>query len=540
MTHPRITSSSIARSQRLKSNTRAGLILTTLMLMVAMTATPAAAQTYTVLYHFDGTTATQPSGTLAQGRDGNLYGTAGSSTGGVVFKITPDGAFRVIYNFGGNGGAPSDGLTLGYSTDGSLYGTAAGYGETLSTIFKITPHGNLTTLHTFSNYLNGPTAYASPILGSDGSFYGMTTISAGVAYKISPSGTYTEFAKAGLFDQGYNRLLPGTDGVWYGVASQEVFKLTSGLPRSLYTFHFQHSFNYAVVEGPNGNLYGTTSAGGSNNVGEVYELTPQGSVTVLHNFGAESDGVSPLAGLVLASDGNFYGVTGGGGSANPGTLFRVSPTGQYSVVQGVTPMDGREHQATLMQHTNGKLYGVAYSQNLDDHQGVVYSLDLGLPPFVKVVPTSGKVGTIITILGQGFTGVGATHDVSFNGIPALWVEGFPTYLKAAVPGGATTGPVTVTTLAGTLTSNQPFRVHPVILSVTPGTGAAGTPVVITGTSFTETTKLTFGGGKAAAAFTVDSDTQVTATVPAGAPTGYIVLTTAGGRSRSPETFTVTP
>jgi len=109
-----------------------------------------------------------------------------------------------------------------------------------------------------------------------------------------------------------------------------------------------------------------------------------------------------------------------------------------------------------------------------------------------------------------------------------------------VPSGATTGSVTVTTASGTLTSNHEFRVHPVVLTVAPATGAAGTPVVITGSSFTQTTKVTFGGGKAAATFTVDSDTQVTATVPAGAPSGYIVLTTEGGRSRSPDIFTVTP
>jgi hypothetical protein len=115
-----------------------------------------------------------------------------------------------------------------------------------------------------------------------------------------------------------------------------------------------------------------------------------------------------------------------------------------------------------------------------------------------------------------------------------------TYLTAMVPSGATTGSVTVATPTGTLTSNHEFRVHPVILIVTPASALAGTPVVITGTSFTQTTKVTFGGGNAAATFTVDSDSQVTATVPAGASTGYIVLTTAGGKSRSPDRFTIAP
>src|SRR5450755_3072759 len=288
MTHPRIAFSKIAHSLGLKSNIRAGLILTTLMLMVAIAATPAAAQTYTVLYNFDGITATQPSGTLVQGRDGNLYGTTqsgGSSIWGVVFKITPDGALKVVYNFDGvHGGYPSDGLTLG--NDGNLYGTAAGSvgaggGGYPSTIFKITPRGNLTTLYTFSGDYANAGAYASPILGSDGNFYVLST--GGVAFKISPSGTFTEFGNSLAFHAGYDRLLQGTDGIFYfpaeGSSAGEIDKLTSGLARKLYTFHHNDgAIPYAVIEGPNGNLYGTTREGGSYGVGEVYELTPQGSL----------------------------------------------------------------------------------------------------------------------------------------------------------------------------------------------------------------------------------------------------------------------
>jgi expansin (peptidoglycan-binding protein) len=114
-----------------------------------------------------------------------------------------------------------------------------------------------------------------------------------------------------------------------------------------------------------------------------------------------------------------------------------------------------------------------------------------------------------------------------------------TYLTAVVPANATTGSVTVTTPGGTLTSNKVFRVTPAILSFSPTSGPVGTPVTITGTSFTGTTKVTFSGVKATT-FTVDSDTQITATVPTGAKTGKIAIVTPGGTAVSKDIFTVTP
>jgi hypothetical protein len=145
-------------------------------------------------------------------------------------------------------------------------------------------------------------------------------------------------------------------------------------------------------------------------------------------------------------------------------------------------------------------------------------------------------GASIGILGQGFTG---TTAVSFNGTPATFTVSSPTYLTATVPNGATTGSVTVTTPSGKLTSSHKFRVTPVILSFSPTTGSVGTSVVITGTSLLQTTKVTFGG-VGATAFTVNSDTQVTATVPTGAKTGKIGITTQGGTAQSATNFTVTP
>jgi hypothetical protein len=116
---------------------------------------------------------------------------------------------------------------------------------------------------------------------------------------------------------------------------------------------------------------------------------------------------------------------------------------------------GAGPESIPMQHTNGKIYGLAGGGTYD--WGVVYSLDLGLGQFVRLVSTLGKVGKTIGVLGQGLTG---TTEVSFNGVPASFVVNSDTYLRAIVPDGATTGFVTVTTPGGTLTSNQQFGVKP--------------------------------------------------------------------------------
>jgi uncharacterized repeat protein (TIGR03803 family) len=518
MTHPRITSSKIAHSPRLKSNVRAGLILGTLMLMVAMAATPAAAQTYTVLHKFNGMDGMTPQGVLAEGRDGNLYGTtlSGSNWGvdgnrwGVVFRITPTGKLAVLHQFDHvHGSSPYSGLTLG--TDGSFFGTTALGGDTscdpgldgCGTVFKITSSGSFTVIHSFTLGTGGINPRAPLIQADDGSFYGTTpevnvpTHPPGIAYKITPSGNLTVLAS--IPGGSGAPLLQGTDGNFYGTSPTylvnslgDVYKITpKGIVTTIYDFEDGQVGarpDTPLIQGDEGNFYGT-AMGGISGLGVVYKLTPQGAITLLHNFpdpNYPNDGSSPV-GLFQATDGT-YGVTCGGGSAGAGVLFQITRAGGYSILYNFPR--GECPSSIPMQHTNGKIYGLASSGGIA-HEGTVYSLDLGLAPFVRLVSTSGKVGTSITILGQGFTGA---TDVAFNGTPATFKVWSDTFLKATVPSGATTGPVTVTTPTGTLTSNHPFRVHPVIRSVTPGTGAAGTPVVITGTSFTQTTKVTFGGG----------------------------------------------
>jgi uncharacterized repeat protein (TIGR03803 family) len=538
------------------------IILRLLALAIFAATTIGHAQTFSVLYNFE-TNAKDPSnpsseGIIAQGRDGNLYSTAvagGASGYGAMFKIKPGGTLTVPVSFDAAHGVPFSGLTLG--TDGNFYGTTANGGTSnLGTVFKVSPSGTLIVLHNFTGG-DGSSPQAPPIQGTDGNFYGTTQSGGtntyyGTVYKITPTGTLTTlYSFDGIVGQApFAPLAQGTDGNFYGTTQLAgknnfgvIFRITaSGKITVIYNFDGTHggpSFS-PVVQGSDGSFYGTTSSGGTKGgYGVVFKITPTGKLTVLHNINGTTDGGVPYAGLVQATDGNLYGVNFQGGKNDQGTIFRISPTKPYpyKVVYEFDGTTGAQPDVTLAQHTNGILYGDTEYGGIGNMGccGVFYSLNIGAAPFVSLVSTSAKVGKVVEILGQGFTG---TTGVSFNGTAASFKVSSDTYLTATVPNSATTGSVTVKTPGRTLTSNKTFRVTPQILSFKPPGGPVGTVVTITGVSLTQATKVAFGG-VAATNFTVNSDTQVTATVPTGAKTGKIAITTPGGVPISPGAFTVT-
>ena len=541
-------------------------VLAVAIIIVTASTTTVHAQTYTDLYNL-GSNSGDPEtpawiGLFAQGRDGNLYSTStngglNNNNEGAVFQLSPSGTMTRLWSFDStnkiNSGAyPYSGLTLG--TDGNFYGTTyAGGSAGFGTIFKVTASGKITTLYSFTGF--NCCAYAAPIEGFDGNYYGTTSDGGGevfgTVYKMTPAGKVTFIY---TFDGTYRypaALTLGTDGNFYGTILGGsaapyggMFKITPGGKLTvLYTFtDFGGDPKGMIIQAKDGNFYGTAAKGGVNAEGAVYKMTPAGAVTILHSF-SENDGMGlfPEAGLVQATDGKFYGATGSNESS--GVLFQITSTGKYTVLLNLTNTTGKypgaNPQVALFQHTNGTLYGDTYGGGTGKlcFCGVLYSLGMKLGPFVSFVGPlfEGKVGKTIEILGQGFTGA---SKVSFHGVAATFTVVSDTYLTAVVPSAATTGSVTVTTPGGTLTSNKIFRVAPAILSFNPTSGSVGTQVTITGTSFTGATKVTFGGVKATT-FSVDSGTQITATVPTGAKTGKIQVTTPGGIATSATTFTVT-
>lgn len=531
-------------------------MLASLILLVAA-ATAATAQTYTDLYNF-GTHSGDPasptySGIIAQGRDGNLYSTApygGAYNDGAVFMITPTGTLTVVHSFDGTDGAnPWAGLTLG--TDGNFYGVTFNGGKFgFGTIYSITSEGSLKTLHSFTNRTDAAASISPPIEGIDGNFYGTADgpglFSNGVVYRLTPSGvfttlhTFTGGIDGPLGSHPDAALVQGSNGDFYGTTYWggtngygTIFRVGPGDDfEVLFNFsQFDQNPEAAMIQGSDGTFYGTTTEYA--NGGIVFRIADPGRLTILHNFDLTAG--TPYAGLVQATDGFFYGTTASARYTLGPTIYRISSTGAFATLYDFESATGVGSVSTQVQHTNGLLYGDTTNGGTYG-LGVFYSFNVGLGPFVTFVTNSRAVGQTVEILGQGFLDATA---VSFNGTPAVFTVDSDTYMTATVPAGATTGYITVTEPSGTLNSNKIFRVLPQIFSFTPPSGPVGTAVVITGESLTGASAVSMAC-KELMQYTVDSDTQITAILPAGATTGKIAVRTPGGRVESAATFTVTP
>ena len=250
----------------------------------------------TELYGFSGRgDGAYPYSGLALGSDGSLYGTTyqgGANNDGTVFKITPSGTLTTLHAFGGSDGAyPYAGLLLG--TDGNLYGTTyQGGGGGGGTVFKVTPSGALTSLHSFGGS-DGAYPYSGLALGSDGNLYGTTyeggSNNEGTVFNITPSGTLTTLHAFG-----------GSDGA------------------------YPHA---GLLLGTDGNFYGTTNQGGANNGGSAFKLAAGNTLTTLYSFRGGFDGYLPSAGLVQGTDGNLYGTTVYQGGCGSGNVYEISLSG---------------------------------------------------------------------------------------------------------------------------------------------------------------------------------------------------------------------
>ncbi|HEY3662889.1 MAG TPA: choice-of-anchor tandem repeat GloVer-containing protein [Chthoniobacterales bacterium] len=346
-------------------------LLVTALLATAFIVLPHSARaqtpTITVLHDFTRLDGSYPTNGLLLASDGNFYGTTptggpGTFTGadyGTVFRITQAGVFTNLVNFTSDNGTnpyapPIEG------SDGDLYGTTAGGGPLgptrNGTVFKMTKAGVLTTLLEFpydpttDTFPNGLSPQAALVQGSDGNYYG-TTVGGGTPniQNTAGHGTIFEMSPAGALLQ----------SVTVHQSNGE-----PGDPRA------------PLIQASNGNFYGTSyEGGGDTNAGTIFEFTPEGMLTTLHSFvgGAGNTGDRPYDGLLQGSDGNFYGTTEYGGTAELGTVFKITPAGDYTVLVNFTGPNGEQPFASLIQASDGNFYGTA-SLGGTDSLGTIFQL----------------------------------------------------------------------------------------------------------------------------------------------------------------------
>jgi uncharacterized repeat protein (TIGR03803 family) len=471
-----------------------------------------------------------PYAELIQGADGNYYtttfaGGSGACTDGVegltqgcgaVVKITPAGVLSVLYSFPfdssnnttPNGMFPVAGLVQG--PDGNFYGVASGGGSSgtdfcqpspgifgCGTVFKITPGGTLTLLHSFCGGYgceSAPPDGADPrgrLVYSGGYYYGTTQqgglyngeYNAGTIFRISPSGAYEIM-----------HTFSGNSGTGDGAGPEAGLTLAS-----------------------DGNFYGTTQFGGTSGNGTVFKMTPAGTVTILYSFASDdTNGTEPLSALIQASDGNLYGTCYSGGADEAGTVFRISKAGAIKKLYDFVGTAGSYPQAGVIQASDGNLYGTAGGGGGDD-SGAIYQLTLG-----GVATLEGSF-----TFATGYGPVGALVQGSDGRLYVTSQSGGGTNSSGVSDAGA------IDVFNGGLAAPKPG-----ILRITPTSGAVGAKVTISQGPYIGTTEVKFNG--TSATFKVRGSEFITTTVPAGATSGTISVTTPGGTAISKQSFTVLP
>ena len=393
-----------------------------------------------------------------------------------------------MYNFCANavypecpdGFQPTAGLVQ--AADGYLYGTAYYGGANYSgTIFKITPHGEFTTVYNFcsqSNCTDGAYPLAGLIQASDESFYGTNSLAGayggGTVYRITPDGKLTTLHS---------------------------FCAQSACPDGVFP-------TSVLSEGPDGGFYGTTEWGGANatcpslpflpaTCGTVFKITPEGAFSMVHSFEG-ADGANPYGGVVHAANDEFYGTTSLGGDSNSGTIFKVTASGAFTTLASFNGTDGAFSYSALIQANDGLLYGATSSGG-----------------------TSGD-GTLFKITPDG----ALTSLYSFDGTNGLYpqaalIQDTNGKFYGTTYGGG--GNATCSGYDGCGTIYELSAGLGPFVAPLPMSGRVGSAVRILGTNLGGATSVTFNGTPAE--ITSVSPTEILTTVPAGATTGKVEVTT---------------
>jgi uncharacterized repeat protein (TIGR03803 family) len=361
----------MARAYRQLKTILSAMVL--LLLLLGLSSSAARGQTVNSLYTFSITDGAYPDAPLIQATDGALYSTtsSGGATGsGTIFRITTGGAFSVVYSFSAlTQGANTDGAepvgALIQAKDGALYGTTSfGGANGNGTIFKITLAGVFTTLHSFSKSTThtinseGMVSDAALLQSANGDLYGAASLGGANGY-----GTVFKITTAGVFTLLHTFSQPMPDGS----NADGIYPQAS------------------LMQAADGLLYGTAGGGGAEGYGTIYTISKDDTFSTFYSFpglnenGVDTDGSGPGRRLIQAADGALYGTTPGGGVNDNGVVFKITTDGAYtllytfSATSGGVNSDGITPWAGLIQATNGALYGTA-SRGGANGTGVIYGM----------------------------------------------------------------------------------------------------------------------------------------------------------------------
>ena len=449
-----------------------------------------------------GGTGWEPYSTVTQATDGNFYGTATNGIfggGGNIFRMTPSGELTNVYTFVCSrtkcpyGAAPQTAPLLG--TDGNLYGVTSAGGNAPcagGVFYRLTLQGKLTVLYNFGKTCTDGQWPQGITLGSDGNFYGATVYggnssdSPGIIFKVTPSGEYTEL---------------------YSFCSQA--NCADG----------EKPFS-PPVEGNDGNFYGAANGGGTMEAGVIYKITPSGEYSVIYNFCNPQKGQCSGTnwgypyGLTKDEDGNFEGTTLGG-------VFKITPSGQYSVLNTLanTGQVGSPYSQLILA-SDGNFYGMLDGGGSGSWVGRVRGAIYRVSPSGVFTPL------------YAFCQCGAGKG--FNPISGLFQGTDGNFYGSTAFGGI--GPDTDEDWGYGTVFQYASGLGPIVETV-PTAAKAGKQVLILGNHLTGTTGVMFNGMQAN--FTVESDTYIKATVPTGAISGAVAVTTPNGTLNSNPQFVVT-
>ena len=395
-------------------------------------------------------------GNLLLANDGNIYfaSTIGGAGRGSIGKLAPDGTLGVLYAIPAEDDVPVrlQGSLI-QANDGHLYGTSfIGGVEGAGTIFRVTLGGQFTLLRSLgATATDASLPYTGLVQGPDGMLYGTTLYGGnnnkGTIYRIGLDGGNFSIIHHFNDSDGENpegALIVGHDGELYGTTLMggssdrgTVYRIsTAGVHTLLYSFPSLSAFGSlgtatnatganpraGLLLASDGNYYGTAYQGGPDGMGTVFRMTPAGVVSVFHSFkGPSRDGGFPLSSVAQDAQGNFYGTTQNGGALDVGAAWRISGSGVFSLLHGFvdSSVDGSNPHATLLP-ANGSIYGASF--NGPTGEGTVFKLDTGssgtLPVEISVSPADVLVGEPATLTWSSPTAAAATCSATGN-----WTNG---------------------------------------------------------------------------------------------------------------------